>query len=130
MENALRYTPAGGRVDLQLIRDGNQATLVISDTGLGIAEEHLPRIFERFYRVDKARSRRDGGTGLGLAIVKSVAETHQGRVSVSSKQGNGTTFTVILPVQSVRSSQDADGAPPNPQPAVSFVASDGETTAS
>lgn len=102
VENALRYTPAGGRVELELARDGNQATLVVSDTGVGIAAEHLSRIFERFYRVDKARSRRDGGTGLGLAIVKSVAETHQGRVSVSSGQGEGTTFTVMLPVQSVQ----------------------------
>ncbi len=98
-ENAMRYTPPGGLVELALTRDDAQITLRIADTGVGIPEEHLPRLFERFYRVDKARSRRDGGTGLGLAIVKSVAETHGGRVEVVSTVGRGTIFTVVLPIQ-------------------------------
>lgn len=99
VENALRYTPAGGRVELDLARQGDEVVLLVSDTGVGIPDEHLPRIFERFYRVDKARSRSNGGTGLGLAIVKSVAEAHGGRVGVSSVVGQATTFTVYLPVQ-------------------------------
>ncbi|MCC7368494.1 MAG: HAMP domain-containing protein [Chloroflexi bacterium] len=106
VENALRYTQAGGRVELSLTRAGNQATFVVRDTGLGIAAEHLPRIFERFYRVDKARSRGNGGTGLGLAIVKRVAESHQGHVSVTSEPGRGTTFTVTLYVRAVAAQHD------------------------
>jgi len=106
VENALRYTPAGGGIELDLVRQGNEAVLLVSDTGVGIPEEHLPRIFERFYRVDKARSRSNGGTGLGLAIVKSIAEAHGGRVGVSSVVGRGTTITVSLPARS-------DGAGPS-----------------
>ena len=101
VENALRYTPSGGGVELELARHGSEAVLRVSDTGVGIPEEHLPRIFERFYRVDKARSRRNGGTGLGLAIVKSVVEAHGGRAGVSSSAapgpGQGTSFTIWLP---------------------------------
>src|SRR5215212_2965854 len=97
VENALRYTPEGGRVEIQLVRQADEVVLGVSDTGVGIADQHLPRIFERFYRVDKARSRNSGGTGLGLAIVKSVAEAHGGRVGVCSVPGEGTTFTVWLP---------------------------------
>jgi signal transduction histidine kinase len=99
VENALRYTPAGGRVEIDLVRQEGEVLLVVSDTGVGIPAEHLPRIFERFYRVDKARSKSNGGTGLGLAIVRSIAETHGGRVGVSSVVGRGTTFTVWLPAQ-------------------------------
>lgn len=113
IENALRYTPPGGRVELELRRYDVEAVLRCSDTGVGIPEEHLPRIFERFYRVDKARSRRSGGTGLGLAIVKSVVEAHGGRVDVSSiatgGPGQGTTFTVWLPIHLT-----ADGPEPGP----------------
>jgi signal transduction histidine kinase len=97
VENALRYTPRGGRVELGLSGRGGEILLRVRDTGVGIPDQHLPRIFERFYRVDKARSRNSGGTGLGLAIVKSIAEAHGGRVEVESAPGRGTTFTVWLP---------------------------------
>ncbi|MGE3269731.1 MAG: sensor histidine kinase [Chloroflexota bacterium] len=108
VENALRYTPAGGQVHLSLACQQDWAVLVVSDSGVGIPEDQLPRIFERFYRVDKARSRRDGGTGLGLAIVKGVAESHQGNVTVTSTVGEGTAFTVRLPAQA-SPAPDGDG---------------------
>ena len=97
VENALRYTPRGGRATVELGGVEDRAILEVADTGIGIASEHLPRLFERFYRVDKARSRHEGGTGLGLAIVKRVAEAHGGSVDVRSQPGRGTTFTVALP---------------------------------
>lgn len=99
LENALRYTPAGGRVTVSLACDQGTATLTVADTGAGIAADHLPRIFERFYRVDRSRSRREGGAGLGLAIVKHVAEAHAGSVVVQSHPGRGSTFSVTLPVE-------------------------------
>ena len=99
LDNAVRYTPAGGRVTVAVRRDGSDAQLVVEDTGVGIAPEHLPRIFDRFYRIDPARSRATGGTGLGLAIVKHVAETHGGRVHAQSEPGRGSRFTVILPAE-------------------------------
>ncbi|RIK37778.1 MAG: sensor histidine kinase, partial [Chloroflexi bacterium] len=98
VENAVRYTPAGGTVTLSLRRLGAVAELTVSDTGIGIPPEHLPHIFERFYRVDRGRSRALGGTGLGLSIVRQVAESHGGQVRVRSKVGEGSTFTVALPV--------------------------------
>ena len=98
VENAVRYTPAGGTVILALRRHGPVAELTISDTGIGIAPEHLPHIFERFYRVDTSRSRALGGTGLGLSIVRQIAEAHGGQVRVRSTLGEGSTFTVALPV--------------------------------
>lgn len=98
VENALRYTPADGVVTLSLRQKGQNAELVVSDTGIGMDPEHLPRIFERFYRIDRARSRRQESTGLGLAIVKRVAEMHGGQVQVWSELGHGSTFTVKLPL--------------------------------
>lgn len=98
VENAIRYTPAGGTIVLSLQRRARVAEISVTDTGIGIPEEHLPHIFDRFYRVDRGRSRAVGGTGLGLSIVRQVAETHGGRVRVNSTPGKGTTFTVFLPL--------------------------------
>jgi len=94
--NAIKYTPERGTVTLSLYQDGDWARLDVADTGMGIPAEHLPHIFERFYRVDKAHSRRSGGSGLGLAIVKGIAEQHGGKVSVTSEPGKGSTFSVWL----------------------------------
>jgi len=94
IDNAIAYTPEGGVITLSLYRDGGQALLEVADKGKGIAPEHLPHIFDRFYRVDQARSRIKGGSGLGLAIVKAIAEQHQGKVTVTSEPGKGSTFTV------------------------------------
>lgn len=97
--NAFKYTKEGGSVEITLQGRPNEAQVSVSDTGIGIPAEDLPHIFDRFYRVDKARSRGAGGTGLGLSIVKWIAEAHQGRVKVESEVEKGTTFTVILPLQ-------------------------------
>ncbi|MBI3969242.1 MAG: HAMP domain-containing protein [Chloroflexi bacterium] len=98
VDNALRYTSTDGSVTLTLTRTSNGADLVVRDTGRGIAPEHLPHVFKRFYRADKSRSRAEGHAGLGLAIVKYVVEAHGGTVTVSSKPGQGTTFVVSLPI--------------------------------
>ncbi|MPZ15407.1 MAG: HAMP domain-containing protein [Chloroflexi bacterium] len=100
IENALRYTPTGGCVTVALRLQGKLAELTVADTGIGIPPEHLPRIFDRFYRVDRARSRAQGGSGLGLAIVRQVADDHSGDVRVSSRPGMGSSFTVVLPTES------------------------------
>jgi len=99
VSNAVKYTPDGGTITLSLFQEGDWARLEVTDTGIGIPPEHLPHIFDRFYRVDKARSRAGGGTGLGLAIVKGIAEQHGGRVSVISEPGKGSTFTVWLKLE-------------------------------
>jgi two-component system, OmpR family, phosphate regulon sensor histidine kinase PhoR len=98
IDNALRYTSARGTVWVRLKATESRAVLQVADTGEGIPASELPRIFERFYRVDKARARETGGTGLGLAIVRHVAECHGGTVTVDSELGQGSTFTVTLPV--------------------------------
>jgi two-component system phosphate regulon sensor histidine kinase PhoR len=98
LDNALRYTPAKGTVCVRLDATESRAVIQVSDTGQGIPAGELPRVFERFYRVDKARARRTGGTGLGLAIVRHVAEAHGGTVRVDSELGRGSSFTVTLPV--------------------------------
>jgi two-component system phosphate regulon sensor histidine kinase PhoR len=97
VENAIKYSNTG-TIDVNLVMEEGQARLAVTDTGIGIPEEHLDRIFERFYRVDKGRSRSTGGTGLGLAIVRHITEAHGGRVAVRSMTDHGTTFTVILPL--------------------------------
>lgn len=102
LDNALSYTPRGGQVALELSEksaDEATAILEVSDSGLGIPADDLPRVFERFYRVDKARSRSEGGTGLGLAIVKHIVENHGGHVEVESEEGKGTSFRVELPAR-------------------------------
>jgi len=98
IDNAVRYTPSKGTVRVRLDASESRAVLQVADTGEGIPANELSRIFERFYRVDKARARQTGGTGLGLAIVRHVAESHGGMVTVDSELGRGTTFTVTLPV--------------------------------
>ena len=97
VDNAVKYTLPGGRVEV--IGESNESEVVvrISDTGIGIPEKNLTRIFERFYRVDKARSKQTGGTGLGLSIVRHIAENHGGWVAVDSTLGEGSAFTVYLP---------------------------------
>ena len=97
IDNAIRYTPAGGSVTAALESSGGDIAIRIRDTGTGIAPEAVPHVFERFYRGDKARSREDGGFGLGLAIVKWIAESHKGAVDLASTPGEGSTFTVTLP---------------------------------
>ncbi len=97
LDNAIKYTPAGGRVTVGWTANGRQVELWVRDTGIGIAGEHLPHIFDRFYRADKARSRAEGGAGLGLSICRWIAEAHGGSISVESTSGQGSTFTVRLP---------------------------------
>lgn len=99
LSNAINYTPAGGAISLALARDGDHALLTVRDSGIGIDPVHHHRIFERFYRTDKARSRAQGGTGLGLAIVKHVALSHGGHVSLESAADRGSTFRVQLPLE-------------------------------
>jgi heavy metal sensor kinase len=110
VENALRYTPDGGRVVVGLRVSEGVAELSVADTGVGIPSEHLPRIFDRFYRVDRARSRQQGGTGLGLAIVKQVVAAHGGQIRVWSEPGKGSRFSATLPVWSPAPVQA--GSPP------------------
>ena len=97
IDNALKYNRPNGRVTLQAQDGGGQVVLEVRDTGIGIAPADLPRVFERFYRADKSRSRESGGTGLGLAIAKHIAERHGGRIEVQSTPGKGSTFSLILP---------------------------------
>jgi signal transduction histidine kinase len=101
IDNALRYTPPGGHIICRAQLDNGGVAISVSDTGSGIVSEHLPRIFERFYRSDPSRSRDEGGTGLGLAIVKHLVEAHGGRVSAMSERGAGTTITCWFPSETV-----------------------------
>ena len=98
IDNAIKYTPRGGKVRVEMNRAGKHVFIRVSDTGIGIPPEDQKHIFERFYRVDKARSRETGGTGLGLSIVKQIVMLHGGVISVSSEVGKGSTFTVELPL--------------------------------
>jgi two-component system phosphate regulon sensor histidine kinase PhoR len=103
LSNAVRYTPAGGRIDVacRTLPDG-RAEFQVRDTGPGIAPEHIPRLTERFYRVDRSRSRETGGTGLGLAIVKHVVQRHGAELKVESTVGTGSTFAIVLPASRLR----------------------------
>ena len=104
VENSLRHTGAGGRITIETVRQGRGTALAVRDTGTGIPPEHLPRIFERFYRADSGRSREAGGTGLGLAIVRHLVEAHGGSVSAESVPGSGTTIRMLFP-ENVTASQ-------------------------
>ncbi len=97
LDNAIKYTPSGGQVTLAFNRADDWVRVTVADTGIGIPAKDLPHIFDRFYRVDKARSREQGGTGLGLAIVKTIIEAHGGRIEAASVAGKGSQFTVWLP---------------------------------
>ena len=98
IDNAVKYGSAGSRIGLETRRESHEAVIVVRYEGIGIARKHLPRLFERFYRVDKARSRKLGGTGLGLAIVKHIVQAHRGRVTVDSVLGQGSSFRIHLPI--------------------------------
>ena len=97
VSNAVQYTDPGGSITISSIVRNGEARIAIADSGIGIAPEHLQNIFERFYRVDEARSRVKGGSGLGLAIAKWITEAHKGTIAVESSPGNGSVFTVTLP---------------------------------
>ncbi|MBL8830052.1 MAG: GHKL domain-containing protein, partial [Planctomycetaceae bacterium] len=99
LDNAIKYSDEGGRIDVQVQTTPRSVVIAVRDQGCGIPPEHLPRVFERFYRVDRARSRKLGGTGLGLSIVKHIVNVHHGKVTVESTPGKGSTFSIQLPVE-------------------------------
>ena len=99
VENAIKYNNTDGTVTASLNSDHQYFYLKVTDTGIGISEENQDRVFERFFRVDKARSRETGGTGLGLAITKEIVMKHHGSIKIHSKEGEGTTFTVRIPLK-------------------------------
>ncbi len=103
LANAIQYNREGGCVTLTIAQEGSEAVLTVADTGVGIAAEDQPRVFERFFRADKARSREAGGSGLGLAICQSIVEAHHGSLTFTSVPGHGTTFTVRLPKENSKS---------------------------
>ena len=98
LSNALRYTDPGGRVTVRSFVDADQGVIEVSDTGIGLTGEELPHVFDRFWRSDKSRARSRGGAGIGLAIVLELVRAHDGRIDVSSHPGEGSTFTVRLPL--------------------------------
>ena len=99
LHNSIKFTPRGGKVSIELHRQGDKIEFKISDTGPGISEEDQERVFERFFKADKARTRSNGGSGLGLSIVKKIVEMHAGTIDLESKPGEGTTFTIALPIK-------------------------------
>ena len=98
VENGIKYNTPGGKLTVTLSRREDNAVLDVTDTGVGIPEDAISHVFERFYRVDKARSRKSGGSGLGLAIVRNMVQRYRGEIQVTSVHGQGSTFTVIFPV--------------------------------
>ena len=123
VSNAIRYTPDGGTMKLRwLVAEDGRGVFGVTDTGIGIAPEHVPRLTQRFYRVDRGRSRETGGTGLGLAIVKHVLLRHQAELDVVSELGVGSTFSVLLPARRVRRAPAPD-APVQPQATPSATSS-------
>jgi two-component system phosphate regulon sensor histidine kinase PhoR len=107
VSNAVRYTPPGGRIDVRWLRRDDGGEIVVTDTGPGIAKEHLARLTERFYRVDGSRSRETGGTGLGLSIVKHVVQRHDGELDIQSEVGKGSVFRITVPAARVRGVDEA-----------------------
>jgi two-component system, OmpR family, sensor kinase len=109
LSNAINYTPEGGKISVRVAKVQDRALLEIADNGIGIPAAALPHVFERFYRVDKARSRKHGGAGLGLSIVRSICEAHGGRIDIESAEGKGTLCRVLLPLPD-------EGARQKPEP--------------
>ena len=105
LDNAIKYTPSGGRIDVAVVAQNNRAVIEVADNGIGIPPELRSLVFDRFYRVDKARSREMGGAGLGLSIVRAICKAHGGGVHVRARHGTGTTFVVELPL--ARECQDS-----------------------
>jgi signal transduction histidine kinase len=117
LDNAIKYTPAGGNVRLECACHGPSAVLSVSDTGIGIPADHIPHIFDRFYRVDPARSREAGGIGLGLAICRVIVETHGGAIHVESAVGKGAMVVVTLPASQPGTQLDGSNGPVTRDPA-------------
>lgn len=113
VDNALKFTPAGGRVHVRVRREGGEAVLEVADTGIGIAADVIPRVFERFFRAAPAREADPKGTGLGLSLVKWIVDSHNGRIGVRSEPGRGTTFTVSLPAAGAEAGHTTP-SPPDP----------------
>jgi signal transduction histidine kinase len=114
LDNAVKYTPSGGRIQIEAHRAGPDAVLSVTDTGIGIPAAELPRIWDRLYRGDKSRSER--GLGLGLSLVKAIVEAHGGRVAVTSAPGSGSRFELRLPAEGLATAQPAGTAPTNISP--------------
>jgi signal transduction histidine kinase len=107
LDNAVKYTPSPGIIELRLEAHADKAVIALRDSGIGISEKDQPKIFERFYRVDKARSREQGGAGIGLAIADWIVQQHRGSIAVKSAIGIGSTFSVELPLHSTLTPSDA-----------------------
>jgi two-component system phosphate regulon sensor histidine kinase PhoR len=108
--NAVRYTPRGGIIELSWLRQDGKVVFAVRDSGIGIEPQHVSRLTERFYRVDKSRSRATGGTGLGLAIVKHIVNRHQGRLDIESEPGKGSTFSITFPATRLTTEHDTEAA--------------------